>query len=209
VSILLVGAPQILRILNQEETMQITAPHPATPDRSLEATIVCRSVDEVIHLVLAPGERVRAFCFAQRLFSESSVLLTTIVLAERQLLLIRPTTDGWYALDLAEALTGCSLVTATHREDGSALIAVSTPSGLLRLHVDASWVTQADLLEATLSRQPSGTTPEPTAMSAYEHAPADGISLDGDGLEFAQQFAGLVDAARDVEPDDFWINERT
>lgn len=188
--------------------MQVATAPPTSPNRSLDSVITSRSVDEIIHLVLAPDESVGMFCFAQRLLNEREVCITTIVLAERHLLLIRPTPDGGYGLDLAEDLDRCSMTTSERRPDGSLLIAIRTPSGLLCLHIDASWKTQADLLESTLGSVTRPPT-EFVVMTEDEHAPADGVSFDGDGFDMVQQLAALGTDIVDIDDDkpfDFWIN---
>lgn len=168
--------------------MQIIDPSPAAPDLTLDAPVIARTVDEVVHYVLATGERVRTFCFAQRLVSDADFRFLAVVLADRQLLLIRPTDDARYALESAELVDRCTLVKSKRRADGSSLIVIKTPSGLLRLFVDNSWTRQATIIINALT--------EPTIVQALKPPEApreDGLSLEGDGFEFAQQFAGLVD----------------
>lgn len=181
-----------LGILYPEETLQLIDPlidpRQTAPDRTLDAPIIAPTVDEVVHFVLAPGERVRTFCFAQRLVHDADFRFVAAVLAEHQLLMIRPTDDSRYALESAEPIDRCTLVTSKRRPDGSLLIVIETPSGLLRLFVDNSWTSQATIIIDAFT--------EPTLVPTIEHPVAprqDGVSFEGDGSELAQQFAGLVD----------------
>lgn len=193
--------------------MQVTEALPTATDYTLESPITSGSVDDAIHLVLAPSEHVRTFCFARRLTNTNVVHVTTIVLAEHHLLLIRPTTDGRYALDLAEHPADCFLVTSKRRADGSLLLAVSTPSGLLSLEIDSSWSTQADALEAALAPpQLQPTNGLIVMVDGEEHAPPDGVSFDGDGFDMVKQLTEInseVRPERPERPDDIWLNERT
>ena len=108
------------------------------------------SADKVLGEALEPGEQVEIFASALKrealhLFEKCKVALT-----DRRLIVLKPAWPWGYKVDRADPRAGCAVLKSKQKIDGSHLVIINGPDGVVGLYFSRGWRDQAAALLAAL-----------------------------------------------------------
>ena len=110
------------------------------------------SVQELMEVVLAPGERRVSFAAVMRSLAKGESVQVALVLTERRLLVASVAWPSDYELTESLDRDICAVLGHEDRDDGTSTLVVGYPDGMLKLEFSPEWRREAFVVREALSK---------------------------------------------------------